>query len=325
MNFSLFLAAALIIAAVPGPGIFYVAARTLSGGRKTGIASTLGTALGGLVHVIAGALGVSAIILASAELFTALKLAGALYLIWLGIRTFREGRQAMVEAISPASAQQAFREGVLVEALNPKTAAFFLAAALIIAFVPGPGIFYVAARTLSGGRKTGIASTLGTALGGLVHVIAGALGVSAIILASAELFTVLKLAGALYLVWLGVRTFREGRQAIVEAISPASARQAFREGVLVEALNPKTAAFFLAFIPQFIDPAGAHPALQFIALGLISVLLNTLADVVVVMMAATARAGLVQRPLLIQRLRQGSGLFIAGLGVSLALVRRPAN
>ena len=201
----------------------------------------------------------------------------------------------------------------------------FLAAALIIAAVPGPGIFYVAARTLSGGRATGIASTLGTALGGLVHVIAGALGVSAIILASAELFTALKFAGALYLVWLGVRTFREGRQPMVETISPAGASQAFREGVLVEALNPKTAAFFLAFIPQFIEPTGSHPALQFVALGLISVALNTLVDFIVVMMASTARTGLVRRPQLFQRLRQGSGLFIAGLGISLALVRRPAN
>src|SRR5580698_10196895 len=89
-NFSLFLLAALVIAAIPGPGIFCVAARTLAGGRKAGIASTFGTALGGLVHVVAGGLGVSAIILASAELFTALKFVGALYLVWLGIRTFRE-------------------------------------------------------------------------------------------------------------------------------------------------------------------------------------------------------------------------------------------
>ena len=89
-NLSLFLLAAVIIAAIPGPGIFYVAARTLSEGRQAGIASTFGTALGGLVHVIAGGVGVSAIILASAQLFTLLKLAGALYLIWLGIRTIRE-------------------------------------------------------------------------------------------------------------------------------------------------------------------------------------------------------------------------------------------
>src|SRR5882724_6622429 len=89
-NLSLFLLAAIIIAAVPGPGIFYVAARTLSGGRQAGMASTFGTALGGLVHVVAGGLGVSAIIVASAQLFTGLKLVGAIYLIWLGIRTFRE-------------------------------------------------------------------------------------------------------------------------------------------------------------------------------------------------------------------------------------------
>jgi threonine/homoserine/homoserine lactone efflux protein len=200
----------------------------------------------------------------------------------------------------------------------------FLLAALVIAAVPGPGIFYVAARTIAGGRKAGIASTFGTALGGLVHVVAGGLGVSAIILASAELFTVLKFAGALYLVWLGIRTFREAGVAQPGPIEPVGVKQAFRDGVVVEALNPKTAAFFLAFIPQFIDPASGHPALQFITLGLISVTLNTLADVVVVAIAATARATLSRKPALVRRLRQGSGLFIAGLGISLALARRPA-
>ena len=199
----------------------------------------------------------------------------------------------------------------------------FLLAALVIAAVPGPGIFYVAARTLAGGSKAGIASTFGTALGGLVHVIAGGLGVSAIILASAELFTVLKFAGALYLVWLGIKTFREAGVAHSEPIAPVGARQAFRDGVVVEAFNPKTAAFFLAFIPQFIEPAAGTPALQFITLGLISVTLNTLADVVVVAIAASARATLARRPELVRRMRQGSGLFIAGLGISLALTRRP--
>ena len=200
----------------------------------------------------------------------------------------------------------------------------FLLAALVIAAVPGPGIFYVAARTIAGGRKAGIASTFGTALGGLVHVVAGGLGVSAIILASAELFTVLKFAGALYLVWLGFRTFREAGVAQPGPIEPVGAQQAFRDGVVVEALNPKTAAFFLALVPQFIDPAAGHPALQFITLGLISVTLNTLADVVVVAIAASARATLSRKPALVRRLRQGSGLFIAGLGISLALARRPA-
>jgi threonine/homoserine/homoserine lactone efflux protein len=200
----------------------------------------------------------------------------------------------------------------------------FLFAALMIAVVPGPGIFYVAARTLSGGRRAGLASTLGTGLGGLVHVVAGAVGISAIILASAELFAALKLIGAFYLIWLGVRTFREaGRRPLEQTAAPTHDR-AFRDGVLVEALNPKTAAFFLAFIPQFIDPAAGYPALQFIALGLISVTLNTLADIVVVLIASRASAGLARRPRLLQRMRQGSGIFIAGLGVSLALARRPA-
>jgi len=209
--------------------------------------------------------------------------------------------------------------------MNGANFTLFLLAALIVATVPGPGIFYVAARTLSGGKRAGFASTFGTALGGLVHVIAGGLGVSAIVLASAELFTALKFAGALYLVWLGLKTFREARDLLPQQAIVAGTQQVFREGVLVEALNPKTAVFFLAFIPQFVDPAGGYVALQFIALGLISVALNTLADFIVVMMAATARSGLTRKPNLLQRLRQGSGLFIAGLGVSLALARRPAS
>ena len=205
------------------------------------------------------------------------------------------------------------------------TLSLFLLAALIIAVIPGPGILYVAARTLAGGRQAGIASTFGTALGGLVHVIAGGIGISALILASAQLFTVLKLLGALYLVWLGFRTFRDAGHPLPEPPVAAGTRQAFRDGVLVEALNPKTAAFFLAFIPQFVDPTAGYPALQFIALGLISVTLNTLADIVVVVFAATASATLARRPHVIQRLKQGSGLFMAGLGVSLALARRPAT
>ena len=200
----------------------------------------------------------------------------------------------------------------------------FLLAAVMIAAIPGPGIFYVTARTLSGGRRAGIASTFGTALGGLVHVVAGGLGVSAIILASAQLFTGLKLAGALYLIWLGVQTFRAAGHVAPEQIAPVGAARAFREGVVVEALNPKTAAFFLAFIPQFLDPAAGHTALQFMALGLISVALNTFADVIMVAAASTARAHLMRNPRFIQRLRQGSGLFLAGLGISLALARRPS-
>jgi threonine/homoserine/homoserine lactone efflux protein len=208
--------------------------------------------------------------------------------------------------------------------MDGRNLSLFLLAAVMIAAIPGPGIFYVAARTLSGGRRVGFASTFGTALGGGVHVVAGSLGVSAIILASAQLFTVLKLFGALYLIWLGIRTIREAGNPLPEATDPPGAGRAFREGIVVEALNPKTAAFFLALIPQFLEPAAGYVALQFVVLGLISVTLNTLADIVVVIAGSTTRAALGRRPRLIQRLRQGSGLFMAGLGISLAFARRPA-
>jgi threonine/homoserine/homoserine lactone efflux protein len=200
----------------------------------------------------------------------------------------------------------------------------FLAAALVIAVVPGPGIFYVAARTLSDGRGAGFASTAGTALGGLVHVVAGSLGISAIILASANLFAAVKFVGAIYLVWLGIKTFRSAGRPL-PAFESADGAHAFRDGVLVEALNPKTAAFFLAFIPQFLDPAASSPTLQFIALGAVSVALNTLADIVVVLTASATRTQLIGRPNLMRRLTQGSGVFIAGLGLSLALARRPVQ
>ncbi|MEQ1613014.1 MAG: LysE family translocator, partial [Hyphomicrobiaceae bacterium] len=183
---------------------------------------------------------------------------------------------------------------------------FFLAAALLVAITPGPGIFYVAARTLAGGTAEGLASSFGTGVGGLVHVIAGAVGISAIVMASAEAFTLLKIIGALYLIWLGQKTWREARIVEPLEVETTGARRAFREGIFVEALNPKTAAFFLAFIPQFVDPS-ANLAEQFIVLGLISVALNTGADVVVTYWAAKARAGLVKRPSIIVKMRQMSG------------------
>jgi threonine/homoserine/homoserine lactone efflux protein len=200
----------------------------------------------------------------------------------------------------------------------------FLAAALVIAITPGPGIFYVAARTLAGGYAEGVASSFGTGLGGCVHIVAGALGVSALVMASAEAFTVLKFAGAIYLVWLGFKTIREARVEASADVRTTGAWRAFREGVLVEALNPKTAAFFLAFIPQFVSPAQGNVALQFAVLGLVSVGLNTLVDVVVAFMAARARDGFSRRPKVIRRIRETSGLVMCGLGAALAFARRSA-
>ena len=200
----------------------------------------------------------------------------------------------------------------------------YLAAASLLAVTPGPGIFYVAARSLAGGRAEGIASSLGTALGGLVHVLAGALGISALVLASAELFTALKWVGAAYLVWLGVRTMMAARRNLpgADAAPALGTRRAFREGVVVEALNPKTAAFFLAFIPQFLDPSAGAVALPFILLGSISVLLNTLADIVVAIGASRIREGAASRPAFIRRLREISGASMIALGAGLALAKR---
>ena len=209
--------------------------------------------------------------------------------------------------------------------------ALYFAAALLLAIAPGPGIFYVAARTLAGGRAEGVASSCGTGLGGMVHVLAGGFGVSAIVLASAELFAALKLIGAAYLIWMGLRTFLSARRNALAAARDGSAAppigpgRAFREGVLVEALNPKTAAFFLAFIPQFVNPAEGYVALQFVMLGFVSVVLNTLADVVVALGASGIRDGAAARPAVIRRLREASGAAMMALGIGLALAKRPAG
>ena len=203
--------------------------------------------------------------------------------------------------------------------------ALFGAAALAIALSPGPGMLYVAARTLAGGRAEGLASSFGTGLGGLVHVAAGAIGVSALVMASAEAFTVLKIVGALYLVWIGIKTIRDARLPFEVKVTTTGATTAFREGIVVEALNPKTAAFFLAFLPQFVDPSAGPVWLQFLLLGLISVVLNTAVDVVVAMLASRARSMAVARPTLLRRLRTGAGGAIAALGLALFFARRPAS
>jgi threonine/homoserine/homoserine lactone efflux protein len=208
---------------------------------------------------------------------------------------------------------------------DPGGLALFLAAALVLAVTPGPGILYVAARTLSGGKAEGIASSLGTGLGGFFHVLAGAIGISALAMASAQAFTALKIVGAFYLVYLGIRTWREaGIHAAPPGVGVVGPRRAFREGIAVEALNPKTAAFFLAFIPQFVDHQLGNVAVQFVVLGSISVVFNTAVDIAVACTAEKFRVGLSRNSRLLRRVRQGSGALMCGLGLSLALVRRPA-
>ncbi|HJQ56468.1 MAG TPA: LysE family translocator [Vineibacter sp.] len=197
------------------------------------------------------------------------------------------------------------------------------AAALFVTATPGPNSFYVPARTLAGGRNEGLASSLGIAVGGMVHVIAGAIGVSAVIMASVEAFTVLKLAGAAFLAWLGIRMIREaGVERPATSLGAGGLRQAFRDGIVMEALNPKTAAFFLAFIPGFVDPAGNVP-LQYVIFGMLTVIASGIIDIVVTLTASTARGQLARRPALMRRVHQGCGLLVILLGAALAFVNRP--
>ncbi|RMF02225.1 MAG: LysE family translocator [Chloroflexi bacterium] len=196
----------------------------------------------------------------------------------------------------------------------------FFVAAVVLALTPGPGIFYVLARSIKGGRREGVLSTAGTTVGGLFHVMAAALGVSAILTTSAVAFGVVKYAGAAYLIYLGLRTLLHQPATPKAMADPIIVRKtgAFKEGVVTEALNPKTALFFLAFIPQFINPAGFVFA-QFLLLGCISVLLNSSADIAVAFIAGPLGYKMMRNKKLQQGQRYGSGLSFVALGTYVAI------
>jgi len=201
----------------------------------------------------------------------------------------------------------------------------FAVAALVLAAVPGPGLLYIVSRTLASGRKQGFASCIGAAVGGSVHVVAGVVGISALVMQSATAFAVLKFCGGIYLLVLAVQTWRSAAPARLDLPQRrTSVAQSFREAVIVEATNPKTAAFFLAFIPQFIDLERGNVALQFLILGAISVTLNTTMDVVGVATASLLRDSLVAHRSAMAWLRRLSAGLFGGLGLSVLLARRPA-
>jgi threonine/homoserine/homoserine lactone efflux protein len=200
----------------------------------------------------------------------------------------------------------------------------FLVAALVLALTPGPGIAYVVARTVAGGRSEGLASCLGTGLGGLLHVLAAAVGLSLLIAQSAVAFNVVKYLGAAYLVYLGMRMMMRKEHAFtVEAVTSRGARRALFEGVMVEALNVKTALFFLAFLPQFVS-ASAPLVPQLVWLGSICVALNTLVDVVAVFAAHRLLKSGAARAARARVMTRISGATMLGLGAFLALARREA-
>jgi threonine/homoserine/homoserine lactone efflux protein len=200
----------------------------------------------------------------------------------------------------------------------------FLITAIVLAITPGPGIAYVVARTVSGGRKEGLASCFGTGVGGMLHVLAAALGISVLIAQSALAFSLVKYVGAAYLVYLGIRMLlRKSQPTEVAAVSPQGVRRAFLEGIVVEALNVKTALFFLAFLPQFVN-AGQPLVPQLALLGSICVALNTGVDVVAVFAADRLLASNAARASRARLLTRISGVTMIGLGAYLALAKRQA-
>jgi threonine/homoserine/homoserine lactone efflux protein len=200
----------------------------------------------------------------------------------------------------------------------------FLFAAVVLAITPGPGIAYVVARTVAGGRKEGLASCFGTGLGGLLHVLAAALGLSLLVAQSAIAFNMVKYIGAAYLMYLGVRLLLRKEQVFTaNPVVAQGVRRALFEGVAVEALNVKTALFFLAFLPQFVTPS--EPLVpQLVLLGSVCVALNTLVDVIAVFAADRLLKSGVARAARARLMTRLSGATMLGLGAYLALARREA-
>jgi len=206
------------------------------------------------------------------------------------------------------------------------TFAVFALACLAFLAIPGPSVFYIVTRSLVQGRRAGVTSMLGVQVGGLVHVVAAAFGVSALIASSAAAFTVVKYAGAAYLVFLGVRKLlaRDIPEEVeIEPRTPRSTAELFGHGVVVNVLNPKTALFFLAFLPQFVDPDAGPVAPQMLVLGTLLVGLGVLSDGTYALVAAGAGNKLRSAARSRRRLEKISGGVFVGLGLAAAFAGEP--
>jgi threonine/homoserine/homoserine lactone efflux protein len=206
--------------------------------------------------------------------------------------------------------------------IDPHRFTLFLGAATLLAIAPGPGMLYVLARTLAGGRREGVLSSLGTFFGGLVHVLAAATGLSIVLATSATAFALVKYAGAAYLIYLGTRMIigaHRNQDAEFQVPAGQVPRNPFWQGIATEVLNPKTAIFFLAFIPQFVSRASGEVFWQFLLLGTTSVALNTSCDLVVTFAAAPIGARLRSSAVLRRRQRTATGLTLIGLGAFVAV------
>lgn len=201
----------------------------------------------------------------------------------------------------------------------------FLAASLLFAFMPGPALMYAAAQTIARGRRAGLMAALGLHIGGYVHVAAAAAGLSALFDAVPSLYIMVKGLGALYLVWLGFRMITSATkpEKSPQKTTPTvtrNAKRALYESITVEILNPKTALFFIAFLPQFVDPSAAFPLwLQFLVLGTVANLLLASADLLCVFFAGIVIDRLRQSNRMARWMEALGGCFLVALGARLAL------
>lgn len=201
----------------------------------------------------------------------------------------------------------------------------FLAATMLFAYMPGPAMLYTTAQTVARGRRAGFMAALGIHVGGYVHVIAAAAGLSALLHAVPTAYLAVKFAGALYLVWLGIMMFRQAGRAQngQPVIQSKSAKRAFMESVTVEVLNPKTALFFLAFLPQFADPTASFAVwLQLLILGTFVNIAFSSADICCVVFSNALVARLKRSARAQKLLQRLGGAVLVGLGVNMALHQR---
>lgn len=195
----------------------------------------------------------------------------------------------------------------------------FLGAAVLLAIAPGPGMLYVLSRSLVGGKREGVLSAVGTFVGGMVHVLAAAAGISVILAKSALAFSAVKYAGAAYLCYLGIKMIIQARHDdSLPALDVLAPRNPLWQGVATEVLNPKTALFFISFIPQFVDHHNGHVFSQFVVLGSISVSLNTSADLVVTVLAGPLGDRIRSSARFRRGQRSATGVIMIGLGTYLA-------
>jgi threonine/homoserine/homoserine lactone efflux protein len=203
------------------------------------------------------------------------------------------------------------------------TLALFAVAAITLLVIPGPSVLYIVTRSVDQGRAAGLASVGGIHVGTLVHVAAAALGLSALLVSSATAYNAVRWLGAAYLVWLGVRRLLARDEEVAAAAGPEARRhglgRVFAQGVVVNVLNPKTALFFFAFLPQFVDVTRGSVRLQVVVFGVAFVLLGLVSDGTYALLASTGAGWLRRRPRVAKASRVVSGGVLISLGLTTAL------